>query len=136
MCFEHILGMNINYSKSDLIPVNLDDEETLQYSRIFCCKVGSFPFKYLGVHLHYKKLRREGIQPILDKVINRIPDWKGKLLSYGVWVVLLRACLTSIPIYLMSLIRFSKWAIEAINSQMTNFFWDDQEDKHRYHLSN
>jgi hypothetical protein len=116
MCFEHILGMNINYSKSDLISVNLDEEETLQYFRIFCCKVGSFPFKYLGVHLHYKKLRREGIQPILDKVINKIPDWKGKLLSYGVWVVLLRACLTSIPIYLMSLIRFSKWAIEAINS--------------------
>jgi hypothetical protein len=29
----------------------------------------------------------------------------------------------------MSLIRFLKWDIEAINSQMTNFFWDDQGDK-------
>jgi hypothetical protein len=36
----------------------------------------------------------------------------------------------------MSLIRFPKWAIEAINSQMANFFWDDQEDRRRYHLSN
>jgi hypothetical protein len=40
-------------------------------------------------------------------------------------VVLLRACLASIPICLMSLIRFSKWAIEAINSPMTIFLWDD-----------
>jgi hypothetical protein len=72
----------------------------------------------------------------VDKVINRIPRWKGRLLSYGARLVLFRACLASIPIYLMSLIRFPKWVIEAINSQMTNFFWDDQGDKHRYHLSN
>jgi hypothetical protein len=102
----------------------------------FCCKVGSFPFKYLGVPLHYEKLRREDIQPIMDKVINRIPGWKGRLLSYGSRLVLLTACLASIPIYLISLIKFPKWAIEAINSQIANFFWDDQGDKHKYHLSN
>jgi hypothetical protein len=42
MCFEQISGMKINYSRTDLVPVSLD--ETLQYSRIFCCKVGSFPY--------------------------------------------------------------------------------------------
>jgi hypothetical protein len=50
--------------------------------------------------------------------------------------VLLRACLANILIYLMSLIRFPKWAIDAINSQMAKKFWDDQGDRHRYHLSN
>jgi hypothetical protein len=114
--FEQILGMKINYSKSDIVPVNLSEEETLKYSRIFCCKVGSFPFKYLGVLLHHEKLRREDIQPIVDKVINRIPGWKGRLLSYGARLVLLRACLASILIYLMSLIKFPKWTIEVINS--------------------
>jgi hypothetical protein len=54
MCFEQISRMKINYNKSDLVPVNLDEEETLQYSKIFCCKVGSFTFKYLGVPLHYQ----------------------------------------------------------------------------------
>jgi hypothetical protein len=98
--------------------------------------VESFPFKYLGVPLHYEKLRREDIQPIVDKVIHRIPGWKGRLLSYGAGLVLLKACLASITIYLMSLIKFPKWAIEAINAQMANFFWDDQGDKHKYHLSN
>jgi hypothetical protein len=122
VCFEQILGMKINHNKSDMVPVNLGEEETLQYSRIFCCKVGSFPFKYLRVPLHYEKLRREDIQSIVDMVINRIPGWKGRLLSYGARLVLLRACLASIPIYLMSLIKFPKWVIEAINSQMTNFF--------------
>jgi hypothetical protein len=44
--------------------------------------------------------------------------------------------MASIPIYLMSLVRFPKWAIEAINSKMAKNFWDDQEDRRRYHLSN
>jgi hypothetical protein len=58
------------------------------------------------------------------------------LLSYGARLLLLKACLASIPIYLMSVIKLPKLAIEAINSQMSNFFWNDQENKHRYHLSN
>src|SRR6185437_2666907 len=36
----------------------------------------------------------------------------------------------------MSTIKFPKWAIDAINSQMANFFWNDQEDRHKYHLAN
>jgi hypothetical protein len=72
-------------------------------------------------------LRREDIQPVVYKVLNRIPDWNGRLLSYGASLVLLRACIAIIPIYLMSLIRFSKWVIESINSHMASFFWDDTQ---------
>jgi hypothetical protein len=56
-------------------------------------------------------------------------------MSYVARLTLLKACLTNIPIYLMSVIKFPKWATEAVNSQMANF-WDDQESKHRYDLSN
>jgi hypothetical protein len=57
-------------------------------------------------------------------------------MSYGARLALLKSCLTSILIYLMSIIKFSKWVIEAINSHMGKFFWDDLESKHKYHLSN
>jgi hypothetical protein len=136
VCFEQLSGLKINYNKSDLVPMNLDEDETMGYAKIFYCKVGSFPFKYLGAPLHYEKLRREDIQPVMDKVLNRIPGWNGRLLSYGARLVLLRAFLASIPIYLMSLIRFPKWVIGSINSHMANFFWDDTKDKYKYHISN
>jgi hypothetical protein len=77
-----------------------------------------FPFKYLEVPLHYDKLRKEDTQPLVDKIIIRVARWKGRLLSYGARLALLRACLAIIPIYLMSVIKFPKWAIEAINSHM------------------
>jgi hypothetical protein len=128
--------MKINYNKSDLTPVNLDEEETQEYAKKICCKIGTFPFRYLGVPLHYEKLKREDIQPIVDKVLSRISGWKGRLLSYGARLTLLKACIASIPIYLLSIIKFSKWAIKAINSQIANFFWNDQEDSRKYHLAN
>jgi hypothetical protein len=134
-CFEKLSGMRINYNKSDF-PINLEEEECHNYAINFRCRLGSFPFKYLGVPLHYEKLKREDIQPIVDKIIKRVVGWKGKLLSYGVRLTLLNACLASIPIYLLSVIKFSKWAIKAINTQMAIFFWNDQTNCHKYHLPN
>jgi hypothetical protein len=92
-CFEKLSGMRINFNKSDLTPINLDEEESQSYSQIYCCRLGTFPFTYLGVPLHYGKLKREDIQPIVDKIIKRIAGWKGKLLSYGARLTLLRTCL-------------------------------------------
>jgi hypothetical protein len=106
--FENLSSMKINYSKSDLTTINLGEEESNKYDKFFCYKVEKFPFKYLGVFQHYKKLRREDIQPIVDKIIKRISGWKSKILSYEARLTLLRACLASIPIYLMSVVRFPR----------------------------
>jgi hypothetical protein len=121
MCFEHLSSMKINYSKSDMVPVNLE-EETQVYVKIFCYNLGAFPFKYLGAPLHHEKLKREDIQRVVDKIIKKIPGWQGKLMAYATMMALLKACLASIPIYLMSVIKFPKWAIKAINSQRGDFF--------------
>jgi hypothetical protein len=59
--FEKLSGMRINYHKNDLTPVNLDEEETQDYAKTFCYKIEKFPFIYLGVPLHYERLRREDI---------------------------------------------------------------------------
>jgi hypothetical protein len=80
LCFESLSGMKINYSKSDMVPVNLSEEETIYYTRALCCKIGSLPFRYLRVPLHYDKLRREDIQSTMDKIMSRIPGWQaGKI---------------------------------------------------------
>jgi hypothetical protein len=47
VCFEQLSGMKINYHKSDMIPINLDEEEAQVYAKKFCCKIGAFSFKYL-----------------------------------------------------------------------------------------
>jgi hypothetical protein len=46
------------YHKSDLTPINLDEEEVQEYAKVFFCKIGGFPFKYLGVS--YTTISLEG----------------------------------------------------------------------------
>jgi hypothetical protein len=95
--FEQMSGMRINYHKSDLLTINVDDAEANLFAQIFGCKLGEFPFTYLGVPLHFSKLRKEDLQPILDKIIKRIAGWMGKLLSYRGRLVLLQVSTASIP---------------------------------------
>jgi hypothetical protein len=81
-CFELMYGVRINYHKNELVPINISESEELQtYADIFGCLVGGFPIKYLGIPLHYNKLRREDIQPLIDKIVKMIAGWRGKLLT-------------------------------------------------------
>ena len=136
ICFEQVSGMRINYNKSELIPINLDEPETQLFANIFGCVVGNFPIKYLGIPLHYDKLRREDLQPLIDKILKRIAGWRGKLLSYAGRLVLIKTFLASIPTYLLSFFKFPKWAIDLINTQMANCLWNDFEGHRKIHLAN
>jgi hypothetical protein len=117
MWFEQISGMRVNFHKSEVIVLNVDEIETSRIANIFSCPIGSFPLKYLGVTLHFDKLSREELQPLVDKLLHRIAGWRGKLLSLAARALLIKTCLASIPIYLISFIKFPKWAIKIMNTQ-------------------
>jgi hypothetical protein len=59
-CFEQASGMKINYSKSELVPINLDQSKIDSFRDILECVVGSFPIKYPGIPLHYEKKLQVG----------------------------------------------------------------------------
>jgi hypothetical protein len=115
-CFELMAGMIVDYHKSELVPINFEImEEVQQCASMFGCPVGVFPIKYLCILLHYHKLRREDLQPLIDKIIKRIARWRGKLLTHAGRLILIKTCLTSIPVYLLSFFKFLKWAIDLID---------------------
>lgn len=62
--------------------------------------------KYLGIPLHFEKLSREDIQPLVDKIIKKVAGWRGKLISLAARAMLIKTCLSSIPVYLLSFIKF------------------------------
>jgi hypothetical protein len=54
------------------------DEED-NYRNIFGCEVGSLPLKYLGVPIHFRKLRNKEWNPIKDRFERKLAPWLGKL---------------------------------------------------------
>lgn len=60
----------------------------------------------------------------------------GKLLSYAGRLMLIKSCLASVSIYLMSFFKFSKWALDLINTHMANCLSNDYEGHEKIHLAN
>jgi hypothetical protein len=83
MLFEKNSRMRINFSKSKFIPMNLIEEDIHEISHILKCPVGALPFKCLGVPIHFEKLKREELQPVVDKLIRRAAGWRGRPLTYS-----------------------------------------------------
>jgi hypothetical protein len=74
------------------------------------------------------KLRREDVQPLMDELIKRIAGWRGRLLAYSSRLTLVKTCLAIVPVYLLSFIKFSEWAIRFLESQMTHCLWNNDND--------
>jgi hypothetical protein len=54
--FEELSGLKINFHKSDIFCFGkAKEEEEEQYKQLFGCESGSFPFRYLGIPIHYRK---------------------------------------------------------------------------------
>lgn len=72
MWYEQLSRMKVNFHKSELLHMNLDESEVQRFANIFACPIGSFPLKYLGVPLHFDNLSRDDIQPLVDKIMKRV----------------------------------------------------------------
>jgi hypothetical protein len=118
MLFERVSDMKINFNKSEFIPMNLEEGQIHEVAHVLCCPVGSLPLKYLGIPIHFEKLKRDDLQHVIDKLIRKMAGWRGKLLAYNSRLELIRSCLAIIHVHLLSFIKIPKWAIKLLESQM------------------
>jgi hypothetical protein len=54
--FEQFSGLKINFHKSEIFCFGEAKEVQDEYSNIFGCQCGTYPFTYLGIPMHHKKL--------------------------------------------------------------------------------
>jgi hypothetical protein len=54
--FEQLSGLKINFHKSEIFYFGKAKDDENSYRAIFVCEVGSLPFKYLGIPIHYRTL--------------------------------------------------------------------------------
>jgi hypothetical protein len=58
----------------------------------------------------------------------RLPTWKGKLLNKAGRLKLLNSCLSSIPVYFLSVFPANKWLIKRLDKIRRGFLWKGSED--------
>jgi hypothetical protein len=94
--FGKASGLVTNRLKSAAYPIRCEGLDLDEILEGFSCPVQTFPCTYLGLPLHYKQLRRVNFQPLIDKMANRLPLWKGKFLNRAGRLKLLNTSLSTI----------------------------------------
>ncbi|GJR49138.1 RNA-directed DNA polymerase, eukaryota, reverse transcriptase zinc-binding domain protein [Tanacetum coccineum] len=79
---------------------------------------------YLGVPLLAKCLGVNDCKILIEKVKNRIGDWRNKFLSYAGRVQLISSVLASMQTYWASVYLLPKTVVKEISRVIKNFLWD------------
>jgi hypothetical protein len=106
-----------------------------QYKQIFGCESGSLPFRYLGVPIHYRKLRNSEWNLVESHFVAKLRCWQGKLLSYDDRLVLINSVLTSLPMFMLSFLEIPKGVRKCLYFYRSRFFWQSDETKKKYRLT-
>nr|GEW83494.1 hypothetical protein [Tanacetum cinerariifolium] len=81
------------------------------------------PMKYLGVPLITKRLGIKDCRCLVDKVRNRISNWKNKCLSYAGRLQLVASILKSIQVYWCTVFLLPKNILKEIDNLLSGFLW-------------
>lgn len=96
--FGHSTRLRTNIIKSSVTSIQYE-EDLAVISDMLTYELKEFPCSYLGLPLSIRKLTNFELQPLIDKVSNKLSGWKASLLSKAGRLVLVRVVLSSIPIY-------------------------------------
>ena len=75
--FEQLSGLKINFHKCEIFCFGEAKHHQEEYRRIFGCAIGTLPFKYLGIPIHYRKLLNKEWKPVEDRFDRKLSSWIG-----------------------------------------------------------
>jgi hypothetical protein len=131
VCFEAVLGLKVNFSKSALIPVGFVDDAN-QLAGLLGCGISSLPLKYLGLQLG-ASLKLMWVE-LEDLMAWRLAPWKMLYLSKGCRVALIKSTLSNLPTYMMSLYPIPTHVAKRIEKIQRDFLWGGLIDEAKLHL--
>jgi hypothetical protein len=77
-----LMKLPINFHKSEIYCFGEAKNFEDQYKELFGCNLGTFPVKYLGIPIHFRKLANSDRLRIEERFENHLSSWKGKTYSY------------------------------------------------------
>ena len=121
--FGAATGLKINMQKSIIAPIwcsGLNMEDILHD---FPGPRVNFPIQYLGLPLTLGRIKMVHLQYIQDRAKGRVAGWQGRLLSVAGRRELVRSVLSSIPVYLLTVVKAPKNFLKELDKLRRRFLW-------------
>ncbi|XP_028116127.1 uncharacterized protein LOC114313894 [Camellia sinensis] len=85
-CFELMSGLKINFHKSVLSGVGVNEEDIKDFVSVLHCHSQKLPITYFGANPR----RKSTWKPVIEKVKKKLASWKGKMLSFARIITLIK----------------------------------------------
>ena len=115
-------GLKVNFSKSMLVPINLDSENALFLAQSVGCALGSLPFTYLGLPLCLSKPKVVDFWPLISKCERRLAS-TSIFLSQAGKLQLTNAVFSALPTFYMCTFKLHKTVIQQIDKFRKHCLW-------------
>jgi hypothetical protein len=121
--FSASTGLKVNYSKSSIIPINVEPEKMDFLATVFGCQVGSMPFTYLGLPLGTTRPSVDEFLPLLIR-IETILMGISSLLSYAGRLIMVNSVLSALPTFYLGTLKFLVSVLHQIDRYIKHCLWD------------
>ncbi|XP_058774304.1 uncharacterized mitochondrial protein AtMg00310-like [Vicia villosa] len=116
-------GSRINFHKSNLYGINVDQWFMEAASTFLSYKVGLLSFKFLGVRVGGDPRKLVMWRDLLLMMKKRLAVWRGIHLNMAGRVVLINSVLNAVPLYSLSFYKAPKKVLKEIVAIQRNFLW-------------
>ncbi|GKB10952.1 hypothetical protein Tco_0844875 [Tanacetum coccineum] len=121
--FKHVSGLTPSLPKSTAYFCNVLNHIKLSILSVLPFEEGRLPVKYLGVPLVSSRLMIRDCKELIEKVQNRVQDWKNKSLSIAGRLQLIRSVVGSMHIFWASVFIIPNRVLIDIEQIMRTFLW-------------
>eukprot|EP00253_Pinus_taeda_P031538 PITA_31538 len=132
--FSDASGALINRVKSNFFFFNTLVPTQKAIGRILGFTIASLPSKYLGAPLMASALKHSSWKHLLEKLETRLSLWTYRALNMASRLVLIKAVLHSMPLYLVSILAAPKWVLKEIKNLQCNFLWGSSGHNRKWAL--
>ena len=121
--FTDFSGLQLNLAKSMIVGFGLSSDKLSRCAEILATPIETLPLRYLCLPLTDRCLRTQDWQPMMDNVETRFGGWRGRLLSRGGRLVLVKTALSALPTYYMLVFQMPAGLRRRLEGIMRQFFW-------------
>ncbi|KEH18286.1 hypothetical protein MTR_8g015630 [Medicago truncatula] len=122
-------GQVINNGKSTILSAYISQARLLRIVTLLDFKIGSLPFRYLGVPIFKGKPKACQLQYMADKIKLKLSQWKAQLLSMDGKVQLVRSVIQSMLVYNIPLYSWPISLLKDLERCIRNFILSGDGDK-------
>jgi hypothetical protein len=120
--FADLTGLKVNYTISNIYPINVSDEKMEILSMTFNCQIGTYHFPYLGLPLGLTKPKVEDFLPIVNRIERRLTSTSIFLNEAGK-LEMVNSVLMALPTFYMCTLKLPPTMVKQIDKYQKHYLW-------------